>query len=510
MFCKLLGGLLILSGVLGCNDDHLETPEETKEEAVDETGNEDGQGTGSVSKEILATNTWIKENMEFYYLWNDQLPDTTVVNYRTETDPEAYFYKLLYIGDSWSWITDDYASLAEEYGLTSQNMKKGLAATMGYDPTFYTFSDGKSVFMLVNYVYPGSAAEKAGLKRGNIILSINNTDLDTTNYYELYSASSYSVQLGKITVSNSSLYILDANKSLNLTAVSGSYDPAVYHSVIDTLGYKIGYLAYTEFVAGTNDAYLNSLDAVFSEFKSAGISDLIVDLRYNPGGLIDAAAYLASEIAPATTIASPQKILVNLTYNAEYQAELEKYYPEELYYKFVSVASNLNLSKVYFLSTWATASASELLITGLEPYMNVIQIGESTYGKYVGSYILADDNEEWAMLPIVMKYANANGYTDFKDGLTPDYQVYDDIVYDDSSINNDLVYYYPLGSTSDAMTKTAIRLISGTYSTSVATRSRSLVTSKFSRFVPEDKASSLKRNLFVPVKSELKTIFEKQ
>ena len=497
-FHKVVTGLYILLIMSACNNNDVAEVAEKAEEQENEEKEEEGE-TITIDQQTLVTNRWIKENMEYYYYWNDQLPDTTEVNYKTEDDPEEYFYKLLYQDDSWSWITDDYASLAEEYGLSSENHTKGIAADMGYDPAFYTFSDGASVFIVVNYVYPSSAAELAGLKRGNIILTINGTELDTTNYYELYSGSAYSVELGKITVSGNSLYLSDSGKSLNLTATSGSFDPSVYHDVIDTLGYKIGYLAYTEFVSGTNDAYLSSLDAVFSEFQSAGVTDLIVDLRYNPGGLIDAAAHLASEIAPASNV-NARDILVNLMYNDDYQAEIEKFYPEELYYKFENISTNLNLNKVYFLATWATASASELVITGLEPYMNVVHIGESTYGKYVGAYILPDDNEEWAMLPIVMKYANANGYTDFADGLTPDYEVYDDLIYDDPSINDDLVYSYPLGNTSDAMTKKAIQLISGTGTTSVATRSASVLSSQFRRYVPMSNKLGLKRNLFVPIK----------
>jgi C-terminal processing protease CtpA/Prc len=498
LFYFAAAGFFILLIMSACNKSNMV---DVPEEEVEEEENEEEEVI-TIDQETLATNKWIKENMEHYYYWNSELPDENEVNYKEESDPEEYFYRLLYKDDVWSWITDDYASLAEEYGLTSGNHTKGIASGMGYDPTFYTFSDGVSVFIVVNYVYPGSAAELAGLKRGNIILTINNTKLDTDNYYDLYSGTAYSVELGKITVSGNSLYLSDSGKSLNLIATSGSFDPAIYHDVIDTLGYKIGYLAYAEFVAGTNDAYLSSMDAVFNEFKSAGVSDLIVDLRYNPGGLIDAAARLASEIAPASTV-SAQDILVKLIYNDDYQAEIEKYYPEELYYKFENIATNLNLNKVYFLTTWATASASELVITGLDPYMNVIRIGESTYGKYVGSYVIPDDNEKWAMLPIVMKYANANGYTDFADGLTPDYEIYDDLVYDDSAINDDLIYYYPLGNTSDAMTKKAIQLIAGIKTTSVATRSKSIFTSQFSKFVPMGNKFELKRNLFVPVKTEI-------
>jgi carboxyl-terminal processing protease len=492
-------GSFILFAMSACNHNIVDVPEE---EVAEEEENEEEEVI-TIDQKTLATNKWIWENMEDYYYWNDELPDTTEVNYKEESDPEEYFYKLLYGDDGWSWITDDYASLAEEYGITSRNNTKGIASGMGYDPTFYTFSDGLRVFIVVNYVYPGSAAELAGLKRGNIILSINNTELDTTNYYDLYSGTAYSVELGKITVSGNYLYISDSGKSLSLAAGSGSFDPAIYYEVIDTLGYKIGYLAYTEFIAGTNDAYLSSMDAIFNEFKSAGVSDLIVDVRYNPGGLIDAAVHLASEIAPASTV-SAQDILVRLMYNDDYQAIIEKFYPDELYYKFENISTNLNLNQVYFLTTWATASASELVITGLEPYMDVIQIGESTYGKYVGSYILPDDNEEWAILPVVMKYANANGYTDFTDGLTPDYEIYDDLVYDDPTINDDLIYYYPLGNASDGMTEKAIQLIAGVKTTSLATRSKSIFANQFSKFAPVGNKINLKRNLFVPVKSEIK------
>ncbi|MGD9930983.1 MAG: S41 family peptidase [Mangrovibacterium sp.] len=427
-----------------------------------------------IAEEILATNAWIRENMEDLYLWNNKLPD---IDDTKEANSEEYFYKLIYEAeDKWSWITDDYASLAAEFA--------GVPVTMGFDPAFYLFSDGSSVYIVVNYVYPGSAAEEAGLKRGDIILSINNTNLNTENYYTLYSGNAYSVQLGSLSGST----ISPSGISYSLTARVTSTNPSVHYEVIETEGHKIGYLAYVEFVAGTNDGFLETLDQIFTEFNTTGITDLIVDLRYNPGGEIDAAAYLASEIAPANVV-SAGEVLVGMRYNDELQSYLEysgEEYADYLSYRFLDdVNGNVNLQRVFFLTTTGTASASELLITGLEPYMDVVHIGEPTYGKYTGAWVIPDDQEEWAMVPIVLKYANTFGYTDFKDGLTPDYVVEDDVL---AGI--------PFGDTSDPMVAKAIELITGqTTTVAVAKSSRIKVLGK--QLFP--KALELKKNLFVPV-----------
>jgi C-terminal processing protease CtpA/Prc len=108
------------------------------------------------------------------------------------------------------------------------------------------------------------------------------------------------------------------------------------------------------------------------------------------------------------------------------------------------------MDRVYFLTTSGTASASELVIVGLDPYMDVIKIGEPTYGKYAGAWVMPDDAEKWAIIPIVSKYANANGYTDFVDGLPPDYE-----------IDDDLIRAVPFGDTRDPMLAKAIELATG-------------------------------------------------
>ena len=446
----ILSGTLALFLAFGCKKDP--EPEEVIE----------------IPEATIAINQWIYDNMDQYYFWNAQM--TAGIDNTKETDPKAYFYKLLYKEkDYWSYITDDYASLASELN--------GDPVTMGYYPAFYLVGSN-NVMIVVCYVYPGSPAEEAGLERGDFILSIDNTLLDTTNYYTKYSGTSYSVQLGDIT--NNTLGF--TGESLSMTARVVSTDPAVHHEVLDIEGYKIGYLSYVEFITGENDAFLLEMDNIFNEFKTAGISDLIVDLRYNPGGEIDAALHLASEIAPSAVTTS-QAIMVNLLYNNDLLAYLQSNHLESyLYYKFKLTPANINMTRVYFLTTSRSASASELLITGLDPYMQVVQIGEPTYGKYVGSWVMADDNEKWAMMPIVSKYSNIDGYTDFIDGVPPDYEVEDDLV--------DAV---PFGDPADPMIAKAIELATG--KSAAGKKAQTTNSLNYRQIVPKE--MNARKNLYI-------------
>ncbi len=190
-------------------------------------------------------------------------------------------------------------------------------------------------------------------------------------------------------------------------------------------GKKIGYYAYTAFITGKKGEYIESMNNIFAHFKQEGIDELIVDLRYNAGGDVYAAQVLASLIAPET-VANQEEKLIDLVFNDLYSQWLAEHNPEGTYYKYIPTHNNLNLDRVYFLTTDGSASASELTIIGLQPYMDVRIVGEPTYGKYTGMYVFADSKEEWAMLPVCMKYANADGYTDFVNGIPVDVAVEDD------------------------------------------------------------------------------------
>ncbi len=393
--------LILIFGAAGCKEDPIP---ETEEEAP------------ALTQKV---NEFIETAMKDVYLWYKQLPD---IDIRYEFDSEAYFEKLLYADDKWSFVTDDIQSF--------ENSLEGKEVTFGYSLAFGRFSNTGNIFALVEFVYPNSPASVAGLKRGDIIVMMNNADITDQNYKDLLYRENISVTMGVLSNNGISL-----GETKNMTAKELNLNPVLLKKVIDYNDHKIGYLFYAQFISEFN----SSLDSAFQYFKDSQITDLVIDLRYNPGGYISAAQRLCSCIAPVS-IVNNNSSLVTFQWNDKYQDYWESNnVTSQLKVNFVNtVPVKLGLDKIYVLTGSGTASASELSITGLKPYMDVTTVGETTYGKYTASITLKpedyydnqnyySDFDNWGLQPIVLRYANSQGVTDFKDGFTPDIAVDDDI-----------------------------------------------------------------------------------
>jgi len=440
-----------------------------------------GQAPNDNLTQTQIVNEWIYDGMRSLYLWNSTIPSG--LDPMTETDSKAFFHKMLNTAkDHFSYITDDYNGLVAEL--------QGEPKSMGYSPGFVRYGSTNTVGIFVEFVYPGSPAARAGLKRGDIILSIDGQTLKTDNYYDLYSQDTYTAGLGDFSTGE-----LKANgRSLNLSAEVISADPVLYDTIFDFNGVKTGYLVYTEFTPGTGNQYINELGNVFDNFKSQGTHDILIDLRYNRGGSIDVAQFLASCLAPASVVAD-KAVLVKNQYNQSvnnYLVSTEGADSKSLVIKFNDNGHNMDLSRVYFITSWGTASASELVITGLEPYMDVYTIGDTTVGKYTGMWVIPDTNDpprhNWAMMPIVLKYANADGFTDFEYGLPP-------YIY----VRDDLKTAVPFGDLSDPMLARALSVINGTPVPTIEKKGTAGAPLQHLRPGPED----IKNNLFVPANKSL-------
>ena len=415
-----------------CNKDDFEDKDKDKEE--------EEEITPATAQNILVNN-WINDIMPVYYLWESTLPRPLI---EQRGDPEEYFYDILHVNDKWSFITDDF----EEYFSGFQ----GSPTSMGYSPAFYLYNDSENLMIVVKYVYANSPAKNAGLKRGDIILKINDNWLTPENYYNLYSLQSYTTELA--TLEGSTLNL--TGETIQLTAQIIETNPVLYHNTYNYNGKEIGYLVYSSFLAGKNDFLLDKLDEVFSDFMSKGITELVVDLRYNNGGDMRAATHLASALVPKST-AQPDDIFLKKVHNqilTNYFIQTQGPESAELFVKFKESNTNLNLNEIYFMTTSGTASASEAVIAGLMPYINTTLIGTNTNGKYTGMYVI-DDTENparhnYGIMPVTFKYQNTDGYSDFDNGIPVDYEIIDD-----------LFNALPFGDPADPMLAKAIELITG-------------------------------------------------
>lgn len=401
-----------------------------------------------IPAETLVLNRWIWEGMNDFYLWEAYIP---ALNPIAEPEPTEFFDKILYKDDRDSRLFEDYES--------AKAMSDGVEVATGMSvyPMLYTETQ---VVAFVQYVVPGTPAADSGISRGDIILTIDGQDLTKTNYYGLYYQNSANFGFGEWDGSS----INPNGTEITLNASVLQLNPVIYDEVIEYQGNKIGYLVYTLFSNGENGKWLTELKGVFEYFRSEGVSDVVMDLRYNPGGDLALCAYIASTLGPASAM-EDSAVFVNLVWNSRYNdywagEDLNKdgradgLDSEQLRFRLPHSDLNLDLSNVYFLTTGGSASASESLMVGLYPYMNVVQIGTTTYGKCYGSIMVGDWEEpkrhNWAMRPIVIKYSNADGYTDFVDGIEPDYLIEDN-----------LLYAKPFGNLEDPLLAKALEEITG-------------------------------------------------
>ena len=400
--------------------------------------------------------------MSTYYLWIDEIGNqvNTWLNRELKTaDPAEKVKALRYKQggkdyDRWTEILDDFE--------TTQSSMEGISTTYGCDVVLMRL-DETNICAIVSVVYAGSPAEKAGLKRGDYIVKIGGQAMTKDNYYDLVTTGFLYSPSCNITLMDPATKRLGA--TLSMTATTMYEDPVVFHSVFDIAGKKVGYLVFTSFTPRAIEGLL----AVFEQFRIAGVSELILDLRYNGGGYVTTEEALASMMAPLANVQNgdlfEQEIynqaLTDYYKNKSGEDALKSRFKTTFTWKDGSSipsttdtrSGHLDLDHVYAIISSRTASASESLLVGLMPYLPVTLIGEQSHGKFCtgilyGAQDWYDDYKNqltsnwsshktdvkgWGLYVMIGRYADCNGNCPaMPDGLKPDYAAEDapDLGYD--------------------------------------------------------------------------------
>lgn len=316
------------------------------------------------------------------YVWADEIKNeldswkTSFYDDASKVDPIETVSRIRHKYDRWTLVTEDFDALV--------NSVQGISTTFGFILRFYISRTDGSVIAVVLCTYKDSPAEKVGLKRGDYITSVNGISLTTSNYESVY----YNEINGGIsclfTVCDN---ITGEKREINLSPVEMYQEPVMLAKVFDVAGKKVGYLLYDSFTLESID----NLKLVMRSFAQAGVSELILDMRYNLGGYVTAEIALATMLAPKSVIGDEKgsggAVYQKLVYNS---LQSSKYKDEDMQYRFAQVLKdsngneyynvsglNLDLKKVYAIMTSNSASASEAILVGLAPYLDVEIIGQS-------------------------------------------------------------------------------------------------------------------------------------
>jgi carboxyl-terminal processing protease len=338
----------------------------------------------------IRDNKTFHDLMKEWYLWYEQMPS---VNSSSYSSPYTLLEALrVYPPDRWSFITTKKAF--EDYFQDSKFIGYGFGSA--YD------TNGK---LRISFIYNTVPLYDLGVRRSWIIKSINGTLITGQNINQLLGDN-------EVGVSNTFVFIKPDGTEVTRTVAKQevTMNTVLHYEVIDTLGMKIGYIAFQSFTATSE----KDLEPAFQLFTSEGVSDLILDMRYNGGGSVDAAISLGSTLLDPSNIGD---VFVKYIHNDKKISENSVNFFEQTTY-------NLNLSRLFVIATSGTASASELIINGLRPYIPVYVVGDDTHGKPTGMYRWFYST--YAFVPVTFKTTNANDEGDFYEGIPADGYAADD------------------------------------------------------------------------------------
>jgi carboxyl-terminal processing protease len=414
----------------------------------------DVQGT------LLNELNWLRSWTNDLYLWFDEVTDQNPANFSTDA---AYFNVLMTTQTTASGKPKDRFHFTYATSVWEQLSESGVQA--GYGANFVIVAASPPRDVVVSYTEPGSAAamSPASLARGAKLLTIDGVDL--INAADQASVNILNAGLSPQTVGESHIFtVLDAGASVprTITLVSANVTSTPVqnvHTITAPNGNLVGYMLFNDHLATAE----GELVTAFSQLQSAGVHDLVLDIRYNGGGFLDIASEVAYMIAgPGPTAGQTFELSQfnskNPSVNPVTGAPLAPVGFHSTTQGFSTTAGqalpSLNLARVFVLTTSSTCSASESIINSLRGVnVQVIEVGSTTCGKPYGFY--PADNCGVTYFSIQFQGINAQGFGDYPDGFTPQNTVATEgVLLPGCSVADD--FTHPLGDSAEGLLASAL------------------------------------------------------
>lgn len=402
----------------------------------------DENSTGSDISRASVEKQFVWDAMNYWYFWQTDVPQLAdnKAFFDGEQDFQDYlmnfssartlFDDLLFSPDNFrNSGLDDFSFFIDDFEEFNQS-RLGNSNSFGFEFGLVRFCEGcTEIFGYVQYIVPNSPAAESDLERGDIFTRINGTELTVNNFSSMLGSPTYELTLAEI---NENDEIVENGETITLQRAPVTEDPVYLSKIIDTGSTKVGYLMYNSFQTNSHE----KLNNVFGDFLSEGIDELVLDLRYNPGGAVFTSAVVATMVSGLDSTSTFARFTFNSKRSGRnstisFQENLLLFNDEGNVESEITM-NKLSLDRVFILTGFSTASASEGVINGLSPFMDVILIGRQTVGKDDGSLTLYDtstppytDRESAnpthknAIQPIVLKIVNTNGDT-YPNGFIPD------------------------------------------------------------------------------------------
>jgi carboxyl-terminal processing protease len=357
-----------------------------------------GGGDGSDSCSVEGQKAWLADYMDDWYFWYALSPRPAPGGFKSV---ESYFDALLYTGTSASFPADRWS-----YGQSTESFNRfyGDGATLGYGLAVAALELERDASqpLYVRYVEPQSPAAAQGVLRGDRVISINGrtaAELVAADDFDALSPAEAGVTLVLALRSNG------VERTVTIRSAVFSLTPVQGARVFTTSGgRRVGYVMVKDMIPQAIDR----LDAVFSSFRTQGVQDLVLDLRYNGGGLVSVAAQLSSYVAG---LRGDGRRYARLLYNDKRQSTNQSF-------NFSQPGAALGVPRVFVLMGRRTCSASEQVINGLRGVdVEVVAIGETTCGKPVGFNPAPNCGRTWSA--VTFESVNHRNEGRYFDGFAP-------------------------------------------------------------------------------------------